>query len=122
MKMKERDFFVVANSFAAPFVSDQSTHFVAAYSPDEALEKLADQYAHPCGLYAAACYESADAYHKGEAMLGRWLSYRAQATADATVIRSISPGVVEVDGKIVHTEPGGCVVYCADDWEEVQDG
>ena len=58
------EYFVVANSFAAPLISDQSTEYVQGESPADALERFAAEYKHPAGLYAAALYESADAYHK----------------------------------------------------------
>lgn len=79
-----REFFVVANSFAAPFVSDTSTRFVTAESPQAALEKFAGEYSHKCGLYAAECYESADAYHKRERPLAKWLSNRARGLTPRT--------------------------------------
>ena len=63
---KAMEFFVVTNSFAAPFCSDQGTQFVEAADAEMALLKVAKEYKHPAGLYAADCYRSADAYHKGE--------------------------------------------------------
>lgn len=67
------EFFIVANSFAAPFVSDQSIGFASGDSPASALESFAQTYRHPAGLYAAAVYRSAEAYHKGEKQLAYWL-------------------------------------------------
>ena len=69
----EKEYFVVTNSFAAPFFSDQGNMFVTAISPQEALEIATKRYTHPCGLYSAGCYASADAYHKGQKVLARWL-------------------------------------------------
>lgn len=71
------EYFIDARSFAAPFVSDSSTHYVTADSPQAALEKFAKQYRHPCGLYAADCYARADDLHKGRKALARWLCNRA---------------------------------------------
>lgn len=94
------DWFLVAASFAAPFVSDSSTHYVQAATPAAALEQLAQVYRHPCGLYAAQAYRSADAFHKGEKYLARWLSNHARAIeeAKATVYRSDGPGELTLDG------------------------
>lgn len=106
-----QEFFIVANSFAAPFCSDQSTHFMAAKTPLVALEKFAEQYKHPAGLYSAACYESSDDYHKGKKFLASWLSNHARQLEEAkdsmmktqgcAVTRSNGPGQVEVDGKAI---------------------
>ena len=67
------EYFIFANSFAAPFFSDDSIKFIKAYSPIEALEKFVAGYNHPCGLYAAVCYADANAYHKNETPLAKWL-------------------------------------------------
>lgn len=75
--MSEREYFIVANSNAAPFVSDTSTQFVTAATPQDALTKFAAEYTHPAGLYAANCYESADSYHKSGPVLAEWRSGRA---------------------------------------------
>ena len=67
------EYFIRASSFAAPWFSDNSSGYVPAASPEAALRKFAKSYSHPCGLYAAMCYASADAYHKGEKALAKWL-------------------------------------------------
>lgn len=72
------EYFIRANSFAAPFFSDVSSDFETADTPKAALEAFAARYKHPCGLYAAACYASADAYHKGDEALAMWLSKEAK--------------------------------------------
>jgi hypothetical protein len=77
----KREYFIVANSFAAPFFSDTSESFVKAHSAPEALEKFAAEYNHPCGLYAADAFKSADAYHKGHAPLSRWRSNKSVGIA-----------------------------------------
>lgn len=69
----EPEWFIHANSFAAPFVSDSSSGFVRADTAEQALEKFAAEYDHPCGLYAAAVYRSADDYYKNVDPLARWL-------------------------------------------------
>ena len=61
-----KEYFIVANSFAAPFVSDTSMEFVKSSSPEKALEEFRELYSHPCGLYSAYCYNSSDSYHKGQ--------------------------------------------------------
>jgi len=72
------EYFVVANSFPAPFVSDQSTgYFTSDDDPKRAMEEYAAGYSHPCGMFAAGLYASADAYHKGEKPLVRWMSNKA---------------------------------------------
>lgn len=96
-----KEYYIVASSFAAPFVSDTSEHFQEAPDPREALERFAKQYKHPCGLYAAGCYEDATAFHKGKPMLARWLSNHARVIEEsrATSLRSDGPGVLVLDGK-----------------------
>jgi hypothetical protein len=106
-----QEYFIVANSFAAPFCSDQSTHFVAADTPLVALESFSRQYKHHAGLYSAACYESSDQYHKGRNPVASWLSNHARHIEEAkdsaikangsVMTRSNAPGQVEVDGKAI---------------------
>ena len=72
------EYFVVANSNAAPFFSDTSTQHVKGDSPGEALVEFVKDYKHPCGLYAAQLFASADAYHKHEPHLAEYLSDKAQ--------------------------------------------
>lgn len=67
-------YFVVATSFAAPFVSDVSFEFVFGDSPEKALSHFAAKYSHPCKLFAAVLYQSADAYHSKEKPLAKWLA------------------------------------------------
>ncbi len=70
---REKEFFIVANSFAAPFFSDMTTDFQKATSPGKALEEFAKRYKHPAGLFAAGVYASAEDYHKGEKPLAKWV-------------------------------------------------
>ena len=72
------EYFVVANSFAAPMVSDQSLKYMEADSPQKALARFKREYDHPCGLYAVAIYLNADAYHKDKKCLRRWLCSKAK--------------------------------------------
>lgn len=72
------EYFVFTNSFAAPFFSDSSTKYVEGDTPQEAMAKAVKDYKHPAGLFAAALYESADAYHKGQKPMIKWLSNKAQ--------------------------------------------
>lgn len=101
------EYFIVANSFAAPFVSDQSEHFEEADSPEKALKQFAARYSHPARLFAAACYSSATAYHKNEKFLARWLcnhelaKQKAMKLDSAVSYRGIAPGKFEVNGKLV---------------------
>lgn len=71
------EFFIVANSNPAPMVSDQSTTYQPAPSSSSAIEQFVADYKHPCGLYSAAAYYSADDYHKGLPPAVRWLSHKA---------------------------------------------
>jgi hypothetical protein len=98
------EYFVVANSFAAPFFSDTSTKFVEGETPADAMERFVGAYKHPCGLFAAVMYESADAYHKNGKPLLKWICNhelkRMEVTKDkgAYTIRSDGPGSFVVDG------------------------
>ena len=71
------EYFVVANSNAAPFWSDTTKEFVEAASPEEALNAFVQTYSHPAGLFAAQVYRDANAYEKRDDPLVRWLSERA---------------------------------------------
>jgi hypothetical protein len=113
-----KEFFVATASFAAPFVSDHGHQFVESESPREALEKVAAEYRHPAGLYAANCYTSADAFHKGETPLARWLcnheqeKQRLTANLPSYSYRGNGPGDFDIGG-VRHTvgDPkGGSVV------------
>lgn len=98
------EYFIVTNSFAAPFMSDMDTQYIFAESPEDALARLATRYRHPAGLYAAVAYASADAYHKGKAPLARWMSNAAAAKERAAEgkgsysICGYGPGVFTLDG------------------------
>ena len=101
-----REYFVYTNSFAAPFFSDSYTQFVEAESPEHAAALAVKKYKHPCGLFAAVVYESADAYHKGKSPLGQWLCNQELAKMEATKGKGSysycghGPGKFEVDGKM----------------------
>ncbi len=75
------EYFIVANSFAAPFFSDQSTHFIAADSAEDALDKFILTYKHPLGLYSAAAYFDANDFHKGFSPMASYLSPKAEKDA-----------------------------------------
>ena len=75
---RSRDFFIVANSFAAPFFSDTDKVFVKSTSAKAALAQFKKSYDHPAGLFAAGVWESADAFHKNEKPLVTWLSEKAK--------------------------------------------
>lgn len=102
-----KEYFIFASSFAAPFVSDTSTHFHKGESAGHALNDFAaNGYKHPAGLYAAAAYDSADAYHRHGPILARWLSNHARVIEETrpTSVRSDGPGMLELDGKAVTVE------------------
>lgn len=92
------EYFVLGNSFAAPFFSDTDEQFVVAEDHLNALNDYVKNYKHPCGLYAAAIYPNADAYHKGQSPLARWLSNKAQAREQN---KDVERGVNEKEGRIV---------------------
>jgi hypothetical protein len=74
-----REYFIRANSFAAPFFSDTSEEFVKAPSAQKALDYFVANYKHPCGLYAARAYASADLYHKNpQDFIAEYLSQEAE--------------------------------------------
>lgn len=73
------EFFIVANSNAAPIVSDTSETYVEAETADGALVEFVAQYEHSFGLYSCNVYENADAYRKREEPLAKWRSKRAMA-------------------------------------------
>jgi hypothetical protein len=100
------EYFVFANSFAAPFVSDNSTHFVEAETPLEGLRKFVAEYRHPAGLYFAALYLSSDEYHKSRDAHVTWTCNHELKLAElrkkgASMFRVDGPGLLEVDGKKV---------------------
>lgn len=103
-------YFIYANSFAAPFCSDTSTDYVTAESPAEALELFAAMYRHPCGLFCASAFASADDYHKGKQPLAQWHSNRLAAELRAKEGKSCyvyighSAGHFEIDGQHYHVE------------------
>ena len=73
-----REFYVVTNSMAAPFVSDTDYRFVKAKTAAAALKWAMKAYRHPCGLYAAAVYADANALAKGKPALATWDSSKAK--------------------------------------------
>lgn len=70
--MKKQEFFLAANSCAAPFFSDFSTSFVTASTADEAMRLFRKRYKHPSGLFAAQVFASAKDYHKRKKPLVSW--------------------------------------------------
>ncbi len=93
------EYFVVHNSNAAPFFSDTDECYVRANSPNEAIDSFVKTYTHPFGLYTAFVYENADAYHKKEKPLVRWLCNRAKFLEGKTgSIRSLGEDGVEING------------------------
>src|SRR5271166_2045269 len=101
------EYFIVANSFAAPFFSDTSESFEEADSPKKALELFIARYSHPARLYAADCYASATDYHKDKPALARWLCNHEIARQKAIKLKnictyeSIKPGRFKANGKLV---------------------
>lgn len=59
-----KEYFVVATSKAAPFISDESFEFIQGDSPEDALKRFRKRYNHPFGLFAANVYANANDYHR----------------------------------------------------------
>lgn len=76
------EYFVMANSNAAPMFSDTSSYYIKADSPEEARDKAVKEYKHSCGLYALNVYGSADDYHKNKDPLAKWRSKKAKEAWD----------------------------------------
>jgi len=72
------EYFVVANSFAAPFFSDLSQEYIKGKTPTEAITRFRKGYRHPMGLFAAMLYANADDFHKEKEPLLVWLSKAAK--------------------------------------------
>lgn len=68
-----KEYFVVANSFAAPFFSDEEEGYIKGKSPRDAMQKFVKKYSHPCGLYSAVLFTNADAFHKNKKPLCKYL-------------------------------------------------
>lgn len=107
-----KEFFVRAASFGAPFFSDVSEEYIKAPSPEAALVAFAKDYKHPAGLYSAAAYASADAYHHGEGALAQWqcnyeiAKRKASADKGACTVSGHGDNLLEIDGEpIVIRDP-----------------
>ena len=73
-----KEYFIVSNSFAAPFFSDTDEHYIKGKNPKDAMTRFRKGYKHPAGLYAANLYLNADAYHKKKDPLFKWCSKEAE--------------------------------------------
>ena len=51
------EYFIVANSNAAPFFSDPGEGFIEAETPTEALKEVVTNYKHSLGLFSATINE-----------------------------------------------------------------
>lgn len=104
------EYFIVANSFAAPFFSDTSESFEEADSPKEALRLFAARYSHPARLFAADVYASATDYHKAKPPLARWLCNQEIARQKATKSKGayccegVAPGRFTINGELIVVE------------------
>jgi hypothetical protein len=115
------EYFVVANSFAAPFVSNKWEQFVQGETPEAALTAFAENPRHPYGLYSAELYADANAYHKRDAPLARWLcnheAEKQRLTKDLGGYSYLGhgPGEFEIDGvrHKVEDPKGGALVKAA---------
>jgi hypothetical protein len=113
-----KEYFIVASSFAAPFFSDQSSQYIKGENPTEAMKSFVKQYKHPAGLYSAALYASADAYHKNDKHLLQYLSNHELGLRKATRGKHSysyygrAPGDFEINGQnvIVSNPKGGRII------------
>lgn len=99
--MQAQDYFVHATTFAAPFVSETVTKYVAAESPEAALTQIVEQYKSSLPIYAADAYATADAFHRKQSALARWRSNKARAVEGASSVYSTSPSLSEINGEPV---------------------
>ena len=110
-----KEYFVVTNSFAAPFVSDTDEQYVKGKSPKDALKKIVQNYTHPCGLYAANLQKNADAKYKGEEPLVKWICNQALMIMNITKKKGsysydgLGLGKFKIDGEtyVVENPKGG---------------
>jgi hypothetical protein len=111
---ESKEYFVNANSFAAPFFSDMSNHFVKEASPKKAMLKFVKEYKHPCGLYAANLYKNSDDYHKGKDPLVRWVCNEALFMESKTYVKVYKDrtGHIQLDDKWYDVEDptGGKII------------
>lgn len=112
------EFYIEANSFAAPFFSDTSRRFQDGDSAEDALLRFAEAYEHPSGLYSAVAYADANARAKGAEPLASWHSNHAQGLSKATAgkgghtIQGLAPGKFKVGGVLIEVDDpkGGGIV------------
>lgn len=99
-----REYFVVGTPFGGGFLGITCKKHVSGNSPEDALQRFVASYDDPAGLYAAALWDSADAYHKKQDPLARWQSNHEIAKDELT--RDLGaysyfghgPGDFEIDG------------------------
>lgn len=115
------EYFVVAASFAAPFVSDMSYMHIFGETPKDAMLKFVEAYTHPRGLYSAQLYPSADDYHKEKKPLARWVSNHELAMNKLREenphcgLMAHAPGKFQVDDKLFEVDnPKGGELFLTD--------
>ena len=79
--MTQTEFFVVTESFPAPFIGDMQMKRINSVSAQALINNItidergrgrANWYHHPSGLHAVKIYDSADNYHKRRPALIEW--------------------------------------------------
>lgn len=99
------EFFVKAQTFAAPFCSDELVRYIPGEDPVEAVEAWVESRPHPCGIYYAAVYANADDMHRGRKPLCEWKSNYQRAREEATkgkgcyISRGLGENAFEIDGE-----------------------
>lgn len=97
-----REFFIHYVTFPAPFFGEQGQVYQEADTAQEALEIAAE------GMYRAEAYENADALHKKQEPLARYMSNRALAESKATTLMFMGwdgdACVLELDGVVTRVE------------------
>ena|SRR6266567_956656 len=100
------EFFITANSFAAPFFSDTTEKFVEAETAEEALRTFAESYTHPAGLFAAVAYKDANDMKKGRKPLAKWRcnheieKMRLTENLGSYIFLGHGPGKFEIDNQM----------------------
>jgi hypothetical protein len=93
-----KDSFVVARTFAAPFVFETIERYVDG-DPRAAIEALVSQNRDGIGIFAADAWSTADDYYRDRSPLARWRSNKALVIEGASSIYSEGPDRVEIDGE-----------------------
>ena len=97
-----KEFFINYVTFPAPFFGERGQEYQEADTAREALEIAAK------GMYRAEAYENADAFHKKQEPLARYMSNRALAESKAGTLVFLGwegkSCVLEIDGVVTRVK------------------